>query len=205
MDADDPEKRIAELEHQLAERKSDADLPPVGASNSAPVQRRFVVNAVPSRWKFFTGYFLLLVLLGLVMVLTSYVWHSSHWPMVTSVIVVAVVGFPAFRRLLMKKIVICVTTDGLTVDQRPGELFSLRNATLGEWRENRFKIRSGGSALYLRSGAHGFVLGNQGGRSITSEVPVGRQLVTWFQLDAWTFPAVFDDLLAVIGSARRAG
>ena len=44
MDHEDPEKRIAHLERQLAAPKRGADLPPAGAQDAAG-SRRFVASA----------------------------------------------------------------------------------------------------------------------------------------------------------------
>src|ERR1700738_4624265 len=69
MDQDDPEKRIAEVEGQLAEQNRGADLPPLGpdraqpgsASNSDTAQRRFAVTAMPNIRKIYFTCGLLLV------------------------------------------------------------------------------------------------------------------------------------------------
>lgn len=46
VDQDDPEKRIAELERQLAARKRGADLPPASPDNAA-ASGRFVAFPAP--------------------------------------------------------------------------------------------------------------------------------------------------------------
>jgi hypothetical protein len=50
MDRDDPEQRIADLEHQLAEQKRGTDLPPASPPDTATV-RRFVATAAPPSTK----------------------------------------------------------------------------------------------------------------------------------------------------------
>ena len=155
MKQDDPEKCFADLERQLAEQHQSADLPPVGAeraqpgsaSNSDPAQRRFVVNAMPSTRKIYSTFGLLYAVSSTLVypitggfgegfdgytryrALISLAW----WVGLALVwwVGLALVWFLALRWLFWRRVVICVTTDGLTIDQRPGDVFSPRGRRVG--------------------------------------------------------------------------
>jgi len=129
---------------------------------------------------------------------------TAHGAVVFPVLLVGLAAMwgAALHRLWTKKVVLCVTTDGLTIDQRPDDVYPLRAAELGQWRKTRG--RGGncvGRALYLTSGPHRFVLGSQeSGRA--SDVPRDGPQVEVQHLDAWTSSSAFDELLAIVGSAR---
>jgi len=58
-----------------------------------------------------------------------------------------------------KTIIVSVTTDGLTVNTRPGEVYSFSDAKLGTW-----GVTGGatmGTALHLQCGQHRFILGGR--------------------------------------------
>lgn len=68
-----------------------------------------------------------------------------------------------------------------------------------------------GRALFLTSGPHRFVIGdmknprgdiNQPGTA--SEIPIEGPQVEHRHLSAWTTSSAFDELLAIVGSARGA-
>lgn len=98
------------------------------------------------------------------------------------------------------KAVVCVTSDGLTVDQRPGDVFSFSEAALSPWTIGNLELVQG-TALHLRSGRHRFVLGG-----FDHRVAPGMRLeappddVT---PDAWLSASDFDEMLAII--APRCG
>ncbi|MCV7442875.1 hypothetical protein H7K33_11615 [Mycobacterium paraense] len=91
-----------------------------------------------------------------------------------------------------RKIVIGVTSDGLTVDQRR-KVFPLVDAKLGPWVNM-------GVALHLQSGSQRFVIGGRDRRIAPStrlDAPPAQAV------DAWLWVAEFDELLAVAG--RQSG
>jgi hypothetical protein len=150
VDEDDPEKRIAELERQLAERQLGAGLP-LPSADDAATSRRFVTYG------------------------TKGSLATAWW-------------LPA------REFGICVTSDGLTADKRPGDVFAFRDAQLGLW---AFGCMTLGTALHLQCGAHRFVLGGRDYRVATNPrleaAPVDR-------VDAWMWASDFYELLTGIGS-----
>ncbi|MEE6178310.1 hypothetical protein [Mycobacterium sp. 050134] len=90
-----------------------------------------------------------------------------------------------------RQILIGVTSDGLTVNQRPGEVFSLNEAKLGPW-------VTMGVALHLHCGRHRFVLGARDRRIAPAtrldEPPVQT-------VDAWLPNSEFDELIGIGGRA----
>jgi hypothetical protein len=108
-----------------------------------------------------------------------------------------VLGALIYRRLLRKKVIISVATAGLSIDQRPGDVFSFQDAQLGQWRAGR---RGSGRALVLVAGPHRFVLGEIG--SSVSGVPIHGPQVDVLDLEAWIKPGTLDERLAVIGHRK---
>jgi hypothetical protein len=94
-----------------------------------------------------------------------------------------------------RKILICVTGDVLTVDQRAGEVFSLNDVTLGPWRRGAFHV---GAALHFQCGPQRFVLGGR-------EHPIGmrprHEAPPADGVDAWLSASDFDEVLTL--AARR--
>jgi hypothetical protein len=87
-----------------------------------------------------------------------------------------------------RKVLIGVTSDGLTVDQRR-DVFSWADAKLGPWVNM-------GVALHLQRGSHRFVLGGRDRRI----APTTRLDAAPVQsVDAWLWVAEFDELLAIGG------
>ena len=218
MNRDDPEERIAELERQLAEQKHGVVLPPVGpdrvqpgsASNSDPAQRRFVARIIPNVRQNYVTFGLLfaggVVYLGGGYALTlAAPTNPALIPIVMLVGLVVLVVLGLRRLAYTKRVVICVTAEGLTIDQRPGDVFPFRDAELGQWRGLRQRQGGpelAGRALYLTRGPHRFVLG-AADRRVASRVPLEGPQVRYGQLDAWTSPRLFDELLAIVGPHRR--
>jgi hypothetical protein len=102
-----------------------------------------------------------------------------------------------------KKIVLSVSADGLTVNTRPGDVYSFTDAKLGTW-----GVTGGatmGTALHLLSGSHRFVLGGRdrrvaaGTRLEAPDAGYGQSI----DVDAWLSAADFDEILAMVG--RRSG
>lgn len=101
-----------------------------------------------------------------------------------------------------QKFLVCVTSGGLTINRRPGEVYSFSEAKLGPWNMKlpwRFggKTMTLGEALDLQ-GSRRFVLGgrvDRPGIERRYDAPaVGR-------VDAWMSGQDFDELLAIVGRA----
>jgi hypothetical protein len=167
-------------------------------------ERRFVAGIIPNARQNFVTFGLLsaggVVLLGGACALAlAAPTNPAIIPIVMLVGLVALVAL-ALRRLLPKKVVISVTPEGLTVDQRPGDVFPFRGAELGQWRgrTQRYGPESAGRALCLTRGPDRFVLG-AADRRVASQLPVEGPQVTYGHLDARTSPQLFDELLAIVG------
>jgi hypothetical protein len=92
-----------------------------------------------------------------------------------------------------RKVIIGVTSDGLTVNQRTSGVFSFVDGKLGPWVNM-------GLALHLQCGSHRFVLGGRDRRI----APATRLDAPPVQaVDAWLWVSEFDELLAMGG--RRSG
>ncbi len=88
-----------------------------------------------------------------------------------------------------RRVLIRVTSDGLTINQRPGEVFSFAEAKLGPW-------VTMGLALHLHCGRHRFILGARNRRI----APATRLDAPPVQaVDAWLSDSEFDELLAIGG------
>jgi hypothetical protein len=114
--------------------------------------------------------------------------------LIPAVLVLAAVSIIAYYLLHnRKKVVISVTGDGLTVNQRPGEVYSFADARLGLWGYNDSTM---GTALHLRCGARDFVLGGRdhriGAGTRIDEPPVPG-------VDAWLWAEDFGELLSMAG------
>ena len=88
-----------------------------------------------------------------------------------------------------RKILIDVTSDGVTVNQRPRETFSFVDAKLGPW-------VTMGVVLHLQRGSRRFVLGGRDCR-IAPATRLDAPPVP--AVDAWLWDAEFDELLAMSG------
>jgi hypothetical protein len=134
-----------------------------------------------------------------------FVNHSAI-PIAWGVLVVlAVVSIPAglfaARRWgSTKTIPITVTTDGITLDQRPGKQFPFADAQLGQWAFTGQSYVLSGTALHLIGGSYGFVLGGKDHRvSAATRFEAPRTA----RVDGWLTAAEFDEVLAV--AARSSG
>jgi hypothetical protein len=98
------------------------------------------------------------------------------------------IGAHLWRRS-RRKYLITVSGDGLTIDQRPGDVYSFADSELSLWVNM-------GVALALHSGRHRFILGGRD-RRIGPGTPLNAsptQLV-----DAWLSESDFDQLLSLSG------
>jgi hypothetical protein len=102
----------------------------------------------------------------------------------------------AYARLTRRTILIDVASEGLTVDTRPGEVFSFTDATLGPWRLDAYRAWQVGTALHLRCGSDRFVLG---GREHRLGTRTQRDAPSADSVDAWLWAADFDEVLTMIG------
>jgi hypothetical protein len=208
VDPDDPEHRIARLERQLSEQSRDAQPRPTGkarrpsqpaGSDRAAASRRFVATTFRRKnWVWLCSCAAFAAVLGLMYLAAA---RTTHWVVVVLAVVglilvgsCSVIGFRQWG--VYEKIPICVTSDGLTLDERPGELFSFDDAKLGLWPG----IAMSGTALHLQCGPHGFVLGGRDHRLGTA-TPL--QAPPTGGVDGWLRAADFDEVLAVV--ARRSG
>ncbi|WP_146221008.1 hypothetical protein [Mycolicibacterium moriokaense] len=212
MDQDDPEQRIAELERQLAVQKRGADLRPRGKARKASqpaspkhaaASRRFVATTSRMQtWLYICTYgsWAAFAAVFVVMIMTPSA-RTAGWV----VVVLMAVGLTLFGVLAgrwwgwTRKIAICVTSDGLTVEERPGEVFSFKDAKLGRWTLGQ-AITVSGTALHLQCGPHRFVLGGRDHRLGTG-TPL--QAPHTGRVDGWLRAADFDEVLTMV--ARRSG
>ncbi|OBA78076.1 hypothetical protein A9W99_03670 [Mycobacterium sp. 1164966.3] len=103
----------------------------------------------------------------------------------------------AVRFLRSRKILVCVTSSGLTVSRCPDDVFLFSEAQLGRWNfsDRRFGGMTNGTALHLRSGDHRFVLGGRdhrvGAKARLQAEPVDI-------VDAWMWAGEFTELLSTI-------
>jgi hypothetical protein len=62
---------------------------------------------------------------------------------------------------MRQRLIFTVTSDGLAIDKRPGEVFPFGDAQLGPWIHPGPGGTTKGTAIHLRSGPHRFVLGGR--------------------------------------------
>jgi DNA-binding beta-propeller fold protein YncE len=213
-DHGDPEKRIADLEHQLAERQRGADLPPASPPDGA-ASRRFVASAAPPSTKQMMKYtyvvmFGVMASLGAVnmalLMIGSIVGSEAVWQVGGAVVFFAFLlgvmpAYGAFQRRMNRKrqVLIDVGTDGVTVNTKPGDVFPLGDARLGPWTLAGYGGTTKGTALHLGSGRHSFVLGGQDHR-VDTGTPLQAPPVD--NVDAWMWAPEFDEFLAAVGGPR---
>jgi sugar lactone lactonase YvrE len=215
IDQDDPEKRIADLEHQLAERKRGAGLPPAGPHDTATA-RRFVAMAAPPSTKQMMKYtyvvmfgamaslgaiYMALFLVGALLGTTDTVMKVGGPVVFFAFLLGAMPAYAMFQRRVNreKTVLIDVGAHGLTVSSRPGDVFTFGDAQLGKWTLAGYGGATKGTALHLRSGRHRFVLGGQDHR-VAPETPLEAQPVD--SVDASMWGPEFDELLTIVGRPR---
>jgi hypothetical protein len=121
-----------------------------------------------------------------------YVGHAKPWSLGVAAAIfflIPLAWFGYLWRRSRRSVVIGVTSEGLTVNQRPGDVFSLIDPHLGPWVGK-------GVALHLQSGSHGFVLGGRD-RRIAPSTRLDAPPVQ--AVDAWLYDSEFDELLAMGG------
>jgi hypothetical protein len=205
MGHDDPEKRIADLEHQLAGQQRGANPPPASPDHASALRRYVASTSRVQAWYLVWWGVLLAAFLALIFtgrVLIAWFGPTTFW------VVVLVAAGAYFLLCLLacfrwwgmyRKVPICVRSEGLTVDRRPGEVFSFADAKLGLWTPGSTTPWSG-TALHLRCGKHRFVLGGRdhrlGSATRLEAPPTGS-------VDGWLQAADFDEVLTVV--SRRSG
>ncbi|OBA73659.1 hypothetical protein A5641_04700 [Mycobacterium sp. 1554424.7] len=210
-DHGDPEKRIADLEHRLAERTRGAEPPPASPSDAGP-SRRFAASAAPPSTKQMMKYTYLIMFggmaaLGLINMTLFLVGAASGaenvikaggFVVFMAFLVLAMPAFGLFQRRMNRKktVLLDVGSGGLTVSSRPGEVFSFGDAQLGKWTLAGYGGTTKGTALHLRSGRQRFVIGGQDHR-LDHETPLDAPPVD--SVDATMWASEFDELLATIG------
>lgn len=203
MDNRDPDQRLAELERLVAEARQRAGLQASPHHGGGP--RRFVASPPhfgarydPKKgmWIGYAGlalFFVPLFMFTLVGQSDSPFYDAvsvAIRPLFFLLAMLVLGGLTAlYWRHQHKKIYIDVSSDGLRVSTRPGEVFSLRDAQLGPWSF----WQSMGSALHLRCGPKTFVLGGRDHRLSSGSAAPTKDV------DAWLWAADFDALLSMAG------
>ena len=189
------------VEHQLARQKRGANLPPA-SPDPGSVSRRYVAST--SRVKawyhvYWLGSFA--ALFALMYNAPAALGRTTGWVVVFvaagALVLLGLLG--ALRWGVFGMIPICVTNDGLTVDRRPGDVFSFTGTKLGLWTPGSTMTMSG-TALHLRCGPHRLVLGGRD-RRIGSGTPL--EAPPTGSVDGWMRASDFDELLTVV--SRRSG
>ena len=101
-----------------------------------------------------------------------------------------------------RKIIISATDDGLTVNTRPGDVYSFSGAKLGTWGQTGGATM--GTALHLQCGPRRFILGGRDRRTAGTRLDapdVGYGLEV--DVDAHLSAANFEEILTMVG--RRSG
>ncbi|MBE1548558.1 hypothetical protein GGC64_002582 [Mycobacterium sp. OAS707] len=203
MDADDSEKRIADLEHQLADGRRGTDLPSA-SPDVAPTSARFLAFAAPAgsgrMVAFVFGMWAVSMLLPVAV--HAVVPHTyANASLAISIGIWAVggcvlyFGFPDLvGRAPRRNIVISVTGDQLTITPNRGKVLSFGDAQLGPW--DFWSGMRAGTALHLWRDAQSFVLG---GRDHRMAARTGREAPPTNSVQAWMWPEDFEALLAMIG------
>ncbi len=178
------------------------DLPPASPDRTAESRRFVATSPRMQAWLFICtfGFLAALVALFAVMFLVPSA-YATAWAAIGLVVVgLALFGVVAARRWgWSRKIPVCITRSGLTVEDRLGEVFSFEDAKLGLFTFGRDAAMSG-TALHLHCGPRRFVLGGRDHRLGTATPlqapPTGR-------VDGWLPAAEFDEVLSMVG--RRSG
>jgi hypothetical protein len=203
MDREDPEKRIAELEHRLFEPAHEHVAEPRPLSGPPLSQRAFEATAPRVDWKllvflvygFILGSFGLLLALSAEHVNTKPIFEWLHW-LVLGAYGVAGLAFArsrAVRTFFSPKVTIRRVGDEVEVT-RGGRTrsFPVASARLGPWATSQF---TAGSALHLRNGRHRFVVGGQSHRPPAGTRPDVNSV---WSVNAYMPAADFDALLAIV-------
>lgn len=106
--------------------------------------------------------------------------------------------YSAWQRRINREtqVLVCVESDGLSIDTRPGEVFPFSEAQLGPWTVPGYGATTKGTALHLGSGDHRFVLGGRDHRIANG---TRREAPPVDGVDAWMWASEFDELLTRVG------
>jgi hypothetical protein len=151
------------------------------------------------------------VLGGLYMGMQSYAAGGGEWMeqlagrgfkyILVALLFAGVYGWYWWSR--RRKIIVSVTSDGLTVNTRPGDVYAFSDAKLGTW-----GVTGGatmGTALHLQCGQHRFILGGRdrriapGTRLDAPDAGYGLPV----DVDAWLSASEFEEILTLV--SRRSG
>jgi hypothetical protein len=138
------------------------------------------------------------VLGGLSLVLRSapqFAWYG----VVAALFGLLIAGTVLSYRRSQREIVISVTGDGLTVNTRPGDLYSFHGAKLGTWGVTRGATM--GTALHLQCGPRRFILGGRD-RRVSAETRLDAEDVGYgmpVDIDAWLSASEFEEILTMLG------
>src|SRR5262245_58386097 len=107
-------------------RRKGTDVETGSAANSVPDQHRFEATRISNTRQNVSAFGLMMVMMLLFAASLMAPAKGVHLP--SYVIPVLFVGifvamFLAYRRVMAKKVVISVTSGGLSIDQRPGDVF----------------------------------------------------------------------------------
>jgi hypothetical protein len=186
----------------------------MSVNNESAASRQFVASSVAysSKWtkgtKYFqAGYavfFVAFVFFALLMVFGPawgvhlrfpHIGAAVGYGVLVGMFVVGVVWAAYLFWRSRRKYLIAVTGDGLTVDRRPGDVYSFADAQLGLWVNM-------GVALHLHCGRHRFVLGGRD-RRVGPATPLDAPPTPL--VDAWLSESDFDELLSLGGRSAARG
>jgi hypothetical protein len=177
----------------------------VYVNDGSAATRRFLAYPKEGVRRVGRGFALALVptaVVGVVLWLHPTVPYALLGMVVLTLLFVGWAGLAGFRgvgwlQASRRKVLICVTRDGLTVDQWPDDVFSY--GKLGLWEYNGTRE---GRALYL-DGPHQFVLGSRDRHDHPgyAGMPLAeyRELRRTRYVDGWLWDTDFDRLLHMVG------
>jgi hypothetical protein len=200
MDREDPEKRIAELERQLLERRHERAAEPMPSPSPSPGQRTFEATAQRVNWKwaaFLACGFIFAMFFLPVVLMTTHTHLDKHWFHwgflgLYGVVVVGLGSSRAARSFFQPKVSIRPVGDVIEIMRGSRtKSFPSASARLGPW--------GTGSALHLRNGRHRFVIGGQSHCPPPGTQPTAKSV---WAVNAYMPAADFDALLATVYRPR---
>ena len=168
----------------------------MSVNDQSAASRQFVASSPALSAKWWTGKRAYIWLYGWIAVFLVLFWlvgFKGLNPAAAFVPAVAAVGLAAayFFWQSRREFRMTVTSNGLTVDRRRGDLYSFVDAELGPW-------VTMGVALHLQCGRHRFVLGGRD-RRVAPATPLNAPPVQ--AVDAWLSESDFDELRSLGGGS----